>query len=340
MRRVSRMHVTCLLCASVASADVYEFTEEESTFWSDPRNWEVNNAPATEIPGAEDRAVILSGKTAVIEDGETFTVDTIWVQSAAELRIEETGVLILQNDDKNCQGGGPNPSCATGPDHSTIDGLLFLYGDGQPGGDAGTLKFTTEDHIIGEQASYSGEILSFETGNIIVDNVDVTNQLDTVGEAIIGSLVISTEQDGLFINEGVVQASSNFGTPNDKLTLDGAVADSEGAKWLVECDATLVFKEEASSLYGDFEDTTSGGTFEFHADVWTCGTFKRTGCACITLFNTGTTFRYKVYIGDPNECSEPVGDEIALWSPCSGAPDEDGYEVDESVTGTCGCEDP
>lgn len=330
MRRCLSIGILSAFVAGPAPADVFTFTGEGSPndHWSVEENWR-DSSNNHGVPGDEDRAIIPDDKHAYIVDGETFTVDTIDIQGGSgQIHIQDSGELILQNDDINCSFG---VGCGDG---STIDGQLYLETSDFGNGPAGTLFFEVNDHIV----SGDGAIISFEEQATIIVNDDLvfTSRLDQLG--IVGSMAITDgiAQVGLFRNEGIVHATPEF---DNEIKIVINIEDVVGAKWqAADCSKLTIF--DSANLYGDFEDTGSfGGVFEFHGELNTCGRYYRVGCSCIEINElTEAVFRYAVFEADGSGCSNP-GTQVDLWSPCTTLPNhpELGFEITSDVVTNCGC---
>ncbi len=326
-----------MLFPFAASADTYTYTGGSGGDWTDTSRWtDSQGNSGIDFPDADDRAIVPNNKTVFIRAGLTITVDTIWIKDTGKIKVEGSGVLILENDDVNCDGVGPNPTCAT-VDNSRIDGALELNGDGT--GNVGRLRFMVADHVVGG----NGRIDSlFEVGQIrIYPNVIMTNQLDHTTDGIVGTLDIIVEVDGLFVNEGIVHATT-LDPDFAELFVTGDITDIPGAIWMADCDATLIFATTAD-LYGNIVDGLSSGNFEFRGDISTCGKYIRTGCGCLRGFDVSlTTFRYAVFDDGGSGCQNP-GAILAPPLPCPSRPlGQTGFIVNsDSDSDPCdGCEGP
>ncbi len=322
--------------ANGACASNFWFKANPSDDFDDPDNWVDKDGNALNaVPGHDDRAIIPHDEFARIHDGTTITIDTLRIErdgnSRGDLWIEGTGELILENDDSNCGLGTPWPTCSL-YDNSVIDGTLLLQTrNGSGSGPAGKLTFKVEDHII----AGDGEITSSKDprGVIEIDgDITFTNELDQDEWGINGAFEINglsgTNHDGKIVNSGIIESWASF---SKDIIIDAVTEDESDGRWIVQCPARIVFKR-AADLSGDFEDIgnfgTDAGTFQFDADITTCGTFFFYQCGGLE-FNNNATFTYSMFDNLGSGCLRPG---TAVVFPCGG-----GWEVSSNVTGpNCG----
>jgi len=266
--------------SGVCAGDVMTFNVPQGD-WNLATNW-----TPQQVPGADDRAVIPSGKICNV-DSDT-TVDTIEIEDTATLNVEADVTLTLEDDDDNVSGQGLGPSMpgTPVPDHSIIDGTLNL-GDSSNGG--ATLEFTTKSH------RFDGDGLVFGFGDAEIDiaaDIAFFNRLDKDGKGVAGRLSITGltggTENGKLINGGIVGGGAAGAIV---LSASTVVEDLSGARWIADCKASITFNQEVLDLAGDFEHDMGPGEFIFNESVKTCGTYRRIKCGGITL-SQNKTFEY------------------------------------------------
>jgi hypothetical protein len=308
-RRSGVIGLLVMVCsAGISLGEVITFDGDTDDTWGTPANWSTNS-----VPGADDRAVIPNGSefAVVIGGSDDFTVDSLEIGGDATLTIEEGGRLVLESDDAH--------SCAlcggdAGDDHH-INGDIVLEGTQGTGGS--TLRFESgEGHIVRGSGSILGG--APECKLAIDTDVEVTNQLATTGNGIVGSLTISGvpfstsphARDGAFVNDGIVRSS----TGKIVLSWSTGLDDTSDGEWLVEgnCGAGFVGTMEfrrAALLDGDFIPGPDG-CFHFFEDVSTCGALVDEFCIGLEV-ESGVVFSYADYLGGMlcfNPGTDPGGD--------------------------------
>lgn len=281
--------------------------------WTNRFNWDGNV-----LPGASDRVVIPDNTPTVvfIPDDEEITIDTIAVGLNSTLRIRERVILTLENNDRNCDDSGPAPTCPLYDNH-LIDGLIEFPIDQ---GDAGTIRFVTNPHVIGGVGTIRSEIF---VASIEIDgDVVLTNRLDG-SEAwqgiggIRGSMHIEgnagTSFNGTFVNEGLVIADA---LTKPGILISAEIEDDSTARFVLsDCSNVgltywIEFEQGSTFLDSDFVDH-GGGEFRFHESVYTCGVYARMmgaqdSCGGIDLRGSPISFRYKTFETTPGDpCPNP-----------------------------------
>ena len=315
--------VLAMVAGGSAVADNFWFKRESVDDFSNINNWvDKDGVKLLAVPGHDDRAIIPADQQAELKDGVTITIDTLRIEKdgndRGELVIEGTGNLILENDDLNCGLGTPFPSCST-VDNSLIDGTLLLQTKDAGGvGAAGKLTFKVSNHII----AGVGQITSSKKPRAVIEidgDITFTNELDQDGWGINGAFEINglsgATHDGKIINSGIVESWSSF---SQDIIIDAVTEDEDDGRWIASCPARITFKR-AAILSGDFEDSgnfgINGGTFQFDADITTCGTYFRSGCGGLE-FNNNASFIYSIFDDLGSGCINP-GSSILFT--CGGA---------------------
>ncbi len=313
MIRRTPFSVVALLCVTIVHAEVKTFTPQNGVGdFHDPTNWTPQG-----VPGPGDRVVIVDQDVCNLRQDATIETIVVGELNAFEFA---SGVLVIGDPtgtnavtltltNHTC---GIAPTC--GNVHSIVHGTLELLPNA-------ALSFTTQDHTI----SGNGQILSRESTNPeirIAQGITFRNELDffDTGPLRYGGIrgALRILGPGRVLNDGIIQAVTlSFSDPNgDSIEIDAITEDTPDGRWIVNCEARMVFKQSAA-LEGDFEDlgetqnlTRIGGTFVFDNDavVLTCGSYIRLGCGGLSFPggpNTNAMFGYRYYI-DPPGCPDPV----------------------------------
>lgn len=315
MRGIIAGFAGVVVLASSASAQ-QEFELVTSGDFNVSTNWDPQG-----VPNADDRIKIPAGKTCTVT--ANATIDTMEV--LGRLDIEPGITLTLENDDHIAHQCPPlSPSC-TISDNSIVDGTVELLDDE---GTGSTLKFVNETHVVAGDGSIEASDTTASKIQIAGD-IALKNQLDTVGNGIVGAMTIEgltgSSSDGVIFNQGRIEARG-------VLVVDAELDDIDDALWLAGCKSSLGFERGSTDLDGDFsndiDDDGVGepGEFEFLADVLTCGAYVRS-CGWITVDeSSGVTFEYADFVDlSLGSCPNPATSGSGTC--------QDPYVVVENVSG-------
>jgi hypothetical protein len=262
------------LASQVGAGVVTTFTAGSNSYWSTPGNWDHG------VPGANDRAVIPSTETCIINTSVTAYADTIEVQAgggnSGTLEISYNSSLTLYNATDNIS--------PTGADNSLIDGSVVL----DVSGGTGAALIFQGDHILAGIGKVRG-VLSAAIPKIAIGPWKlVKNQLYSSdgSSGIIGSLTITdtgslTPGTPRFKNDGGTVSAGYASQHGHQIVMSSTVDldDTSSSLWYVTtCKGGMTFNRPTTTLSGDFGiDASNPGWFQINQNIKTCGTFQLSG---------------------------------------------------------------
>jgi len=252
--------VVLIMAAMLQPTTTWRFCESQNTLWSNSNNWWDGascNSGSHGVPDADDKALIVSGKTAEVDISNA---------EAAHLEVESTATLKIQ------AGSSGNDRILTlsrnQATDSTINGTLTLEGQ------YSKLKFITTSHILLGTGTIIGKhndaLIDFNSGDI-----GLTSDLTIEGNLTIQANNISN----VFTNRGTVNANRNGTLLIDNCKIEdlddathdpvwkvSAVTTSGAAKLQFDHDVT---NPNYAALDGVFSITQ--GTLRVNSNIVTTG---------------------------------------------------------------------
>lgn len=246
--------VKCLAFASLLlSAPLFAvttvFVEDASPEWNDPSNW------SNGVPGAGDDVIIDNGEIASIVAGESYTIQSLTINSGAELEVESsgfltvTGAITLNNETALIalgtivNSGGfimgdfvdidligsltINGNLSIGSQSEiTVRGILNVAGDVDFGGSDGVIR----NRLVGAQTTFSGNILNADGSSLNMSRGLTTfngNATQDIPGTIFNNLTLSgAGEKNIF---STVTVNGTFNTNNTKVNVSGTITAGSDA---------------------------------------------------------------------------------------------------------------